>query len=178
MIIPATAAWSSDTVELFLLHDNDVTDAYVGWLNDPLVNSYLESRFEEHTLESTRAYVRACVDRENSLLLGIRYLDGHDRHVGNIKVDINSRHGLGEVGILIGEKSAHGKGIGSEAIRIVTQIARTELGLRKLTAGCYGSNKGSERAFIKAGFEVEGARPEHVLRDGEPESITLMGMLL
>jgi RimJ/RimL family protein N-acetyltransferase len=176
MIVPATELWSSANVELFLLRDSDVTDRYVGWLNDPLVNRYLESRFEQHTLESTRTYVTMCLDQDDTLLLGIRYRDL--RHVGNIKLEINRRHGLGEVGILIGETSVHGKGVGSEAIRILSGIARTELGLRKLTAGCYGSNKGSERAFVKAGFEVEGIRPDHFVLDGQTERLRLMGLVL
>lgn len=178
MLVSATEAWFSNTVELFVLDESDVTDAYVRWLNDPLISRFLESRFEQHTLESTRAYVRTCLNREHTLLLGVRYLSSERRHVGNIKVDIDERHGLGEVGILIGEAEVHGKGIGSEAIRILANICRAELGLRKLTAGCYASNKGSERAFVKAGFSVEGSRPDHFLLDGHTESLTLMGLVL
>ena len=176
MIIPATAAWSSNSVQLFLLDERDVTARYVEWLNDPAVNRYLESRFELHTHDSTCGYVRRCRDREYTLLLGIR--DRNADHVGNIKLEINARHGLGEVGILIGKASIHGQGVGSEAIRVLSRIACEELGLRKLSAGCYGDNKGSERAFVKAGFTVEGRRPDHLLLDDQTQTLTLLGLVL
>jgi len=79
---------------------------------------------------------------------------------------------------MIGEKKTHGKGVATQAISLLAQIAREELKLRKLTAGCYESNKASERAFIKAGFVIEGKRPEHFLINGQPEGLTLMGMML
>jgi hypothetical protein len=37
---------------------------------------------------------------------------------------------------------------------------------------------GSERAFLKAGFAIEGTRPEFFLVSGRPESMTLMGCAL
>lgn len=178
MRVPATPAWFSESIELFLLEESDVTDRYVHWLNDPEVNRYLESRFERHTLESTRAYVSGCIENERSLLLGIRcrWLENH--HVGNIKIEVNRWHRLGEVGILVGDKATHGKGIATQAIRMIATIARDELGLRKLTAGCYESNLASERAFARAGFNVEGHRPDQFLLDGRPEVLTLMGIIL
>jgi RimJ/RimL family protein N-acetyltransferase len=178
MRVPATRAWCSESLQLFLLEESDVTERYVGWLNDPEVNRYLESRFERQTLESTRAFVNGCINNDKALLLGIRCRWLEDQHVGNIKVEINRPHGLGEVGILIGEAAVHGKGIATQAIRMMVTIAREQLGLRKLTAGCYASNVGSERAFAKAGFTVEGHRPNHFLVDGRTETLTLMGMIL
>lgn len=178
MMIPATSAWSEGAIELFGLKVDDVTEHYVAWLNNSQVNRYLESRFEHHTLASTRSFVNDCVSSEHKLLFGIRYREQSGRHVGNIKLEIDMRHKLAEVGILIGEEDVHGKGVATDAIRAVARIAREDLKLRKLSAGCYASNIGSERAFVKAGFEVEGHRKEHVLSDGKPENLTLMGLIL
>ncbi len=79
---------------------------------------------------------------------------------------------------MIGDREAWGRGIGSEAIRVMVDIARDELGLRKLTAGCYASNVGSSRAFEKAGFHVEGRRAGHFLLDGRPEDLVLMARFI
>lgn len=178
MIIAPTGAWSSPLADVFLLEPQHVSDSYVAWLNDPEVNRYLESRFERHTLDSTRAFVENCLRNEKTLMLGIRSPRLGGRHVGNIKVEINPRHGLGEVGILIGEKEVYGQGVGTQAIRLMSGIARDQLGLRRLTAGCYASNAGSERAFTKAGYVVEGVRPGHFLFEGRPENLVLMGLHL
>ena len=178
MIISVTPAWHTAVVELFMLAPANVTENYVAWLNDSYINRYLESRFQSHTLESTRAFVKDCVGSDHALLLGIRHPPIEGRHVGNIKLEINKHHGLGEVGILIGETQVHGKGVGSQAIRVLTGIARDQLQLRKLTAGCYASNKASERAFVKAGFFVEGRRRDHFLVSNRPEDLILMGLML
>lgn len=176
MELPPTARWRTDRIELFPLVPEDVGAAYVGWLNDPTVNRFLESRFEHHTLDSTRAFVQSCVGSGRSLLLGIRALEFGGRHVGNIKLGpIDTRHGLGEVGILIGDAAARGRGLACSAIASLADIARDELGLRKLTAGCYAGNVASMRTFGRAGFEIEGRRRDHFMRDGQPEDLVLMG---
>lgn len=179
MDLRPTPEWRHGDVELFLLEPEHVGRDYVRWLNDPRVNRYLESRFVEHTLDSTREFVRNGRADPGTLFLGIRSdaLDG--RHVGNVKLaPIDRRHGLGEIGILVGEPDAWGRGIASSALLALSAIARTQLGLRKLTAGCYASNVGSRKAFERAGFTVEGIRRDHFLLDGNPEDLQLLGKWL
>jgi RimJ/RimL family protein N-acetyltransferase len=52
------------------------------------------------------------------------------------------------------------------------------LGIRKLTAGCYASNIGSAKAFLRAGFHIEARRPAHFILDGRPEDLVLLARLL
>ena len=167
-----------DSGSLFVLMPEHVTDSYVSWLNDPEINRYLESRFVTHTVESTKAFSASVLASPSSLFLGIK---SHqlDRHVGNIKLGpVDPHHATADIGILIGDKAAWGKGIATSAIEAISAIAANHLGLRKLTAGCYASNVGSQRAFEKAGFQVEGMRPAQFLLDGRPEDLVLMGRVL
>jgi RimJ/RimL family protein N-acetyltransferase len=178
MQLPASERWRNQTVELFMLEPALVSEAYVGWLNDPAVNRFLESRFVSHDLASTRAFVQQALADPNTLFFGIRSR-ASARHVGNIKLGpIDRRHGLGEIGILIGARDVWGQGIAPAAIDCLCDIARAELGLRKLTAGCYASNVGSARAFEKAGFIIEARRPAHLLLDGRPEDLVLLARQL
>lgn len=177
MHLDENAFWQDEEVRLFLLEPDAVDDAYVAWLNDPAVNRHLESRFAAHSLESTRDYVSAIRDSSCSVMFGI-WSKPLGRHVGNIKLGpIDWRHGLGEIGLMIGDRSAWGHGIATRAIALVTAIAREQLGLRKITAGCYASNAGSRIAFERAGFAVEGARKDHFLLDGQPEDLVLLAHL-
>lgn len=176
MFLPATQRWGDTTVQLFLLEPEHVEPAYVAWLNDPRVNRYLESRYAPHDLDSTRAFVQDCRADERTLMLGIRAPSMGHQHIGNIKLGpIDPRHQTGDIGILIGEPAAWGRGFARAAIARMSAIARDELGLRKLTAGCYASNVGSARAFESAGFAIEGRRPAQFLLDGQPEDLILMG---
>jgi ribosomal-protein-alanine N-acetyltransferase len=179
MELAPSAAWRRPSIELFLLTEADVGEDYVRWLNDPQINRYLESRYATHTLQGTREFVRDCLASPNMLFLGIRSSALGGRHVGNIKLGpIDRRHGLGEIGLLLGEPQAWGRSVGSEAIAAICDIADCQLGLRKITAGCYASNVGSEKAFMKAGFEVEGRRRAHFILDGRPEDLVLMARWL
>ncbi len=173
MRAPATAHWRTELLELFLLEPGHATEEYLEWLNDPDVNRYLESRFVTHDIPSVQAFIASALSDPNVLFLGIRARDtGH--HVGNLKLVIDPHHGLGEVGILIGDRRVWGRGLASRAIDCLAGAATHELGLRRLTAGCYRSNEGSVRAFQKAGFHVEAVRPAHFLLDGKPEDFILM----
>ena len=166
------------TISLFVLTPEHVTEAYVAWLNAPYINQYLENRFSIHNFETTQAFVAMTLASSDIVFFGIR---SHllNRHVGNIKLGpIDHHHGTGDIGILIGDKAAWGKGIATAAISVISEIARNQLNLRKLTASCYASNGGSQRAFEKTGFVVEGTRPAQFLLNGTPEDMVLMGRIL
>ena len=162
---------------LFVLTPEHVTDSYVSWLNTPEINRYLESRFVTHTVESTRAFVASVLASPNNLFLGIK---SHQlgRHVGNIKLGpIDPHHETGDIGILIGDKAAWGKGIATSAIEAISEIARNRLKLRKLTAGCYEPNQGCAKAFLKAGFALEAVRPKQYWCEGKFVDVLLFGLI-
>jgi RimJ/RimL family protein N-acetyltransferase/methionyl-tRNA formyltransferase len=140
---------------------DDVCDRYVGWLNDPNINRFLEVRFHRHCLESTRAYVEQVNGSPDTLLLGMFVGAGRD-HIGNIKIGpINHFHKRADIGLLIGEPGEWGKGYASEAIEAVSRFAHEKLGLRKITAGCYSDNVGSMKAFLKVGYTEEARLADH-----------------
>ena len=175
MLADPTFRWRNDKVELLLLDESHVTENYVNWLNDTEVNRFLESRFVRHTLDSTREFLREVRNSSHSLMLGIRSLALDGRHVGNIKIGpIDRHHALGEIGIMIGDREAWGQGIARAAISAMANIARDELNLRKITAGCYSGNVGSQRAFERAGFALEAVRPRHFILDGKECDLLLM----
>lgn len=178
MQITSTARWSTPAFRLFLLTPDHVGPAYVGWLNDPHITRYLESRFAHHDIASTRSFVTEMFNSDRNLMLGI-HSTTLDRHVGNIKLGpIDRHHGLGEIGLMIGDRDAWGQGMASAVISALCRIAAGELGLRRLTAGCYASNVASRRAFERAGFTVEGQRPGHFFLDGKAEDLVLLGRIV
>jgi [ribosomal protein S5]-alanine N-acetyltransferase len=178
MRIEPTARWRNEIVELFPLTPDEVSDDYIGWLADPDVNRFLESRFAIQSHAAVAAYVAQLLNSENDLFLGIRDRKS-GRHVGNLRLGpIDPNHRRAEIGIVIGDRRAWGRGIASAALTVLQGIAREELGLWKLAASCYAANEGSRRAFEKAGFGTEAVRPSDLLLDGEPHDLVLMGLLL
>lgn len=174
MQLESTPRWEDEVVRLFLLQPYHVGEAYVAWLNDPEIGRFLESRFAEHDETTTVAFVDTVLVSPVNLFLGIES-KALGRHVGNIKLGpIDQKHGLGEIGLMIGERDAWGKGIATSAIDLISKIGMQQLGLRKITAGCYASNIGSKIAFEKAGFHVEAVRKHHFLFEGKSEDLVLL----
>jgi [ribosomal protein S5]-alanine N-acetyltransferase len=162
-------------IRLRTLRVEDVTERYVGWMSDPLVTQYLESRHAPSSAERVREFVATTHADPDQHLMAILLLEG-DEHIGNIKLGpINRIHGTADIGIIIGEQAHWGKGYATEAIGLMTEHAFATLGLLKLNAGCYAPNEGSARAFEKAGWTREGLRRRQYLSDGARVDEILVG---
>lgn len=145
----------------------DASTEYLAWMHDPRVNRYLESRFSSFSLESLAQFIASCNENPKVLLVGITLKDG-GRHIGNIKLGpIDPNHRLSDIGLLIGDPDAWGRGYAREAIAGLSEHALRVLGLHKLTASFYEANIGSEKAFLGAGWAIEGMRPRQFLSNGE-----------
>lgn len=147
------------------LTEEDASEDYVRWMNDPDINQYLESRFYTHTIESTKSFIRS-VTNDNNYQFGI-FLKDSGKHIGNIKIgSINHYHRTADIGFLIGEKDYWGKGLATEAISLATEFGFKTLNLHKLWGGLYAPNIGSFRAFQKNGYEQEGIKKSQYLCNG------------
>ena len=79
---------------------------------------------------------------------------------------IDFRHGTGESGIVIGDKSMWRKGIASEAMAMRTRFAFRELNLHKIRSRTFMENTASWRALEKAGYRQSGVLREEFYRGG------------
>lgn len=158
------------------LNEVDCGEHYVGWLNDPDINRFLETRFmEPQSQQSVTEFVQAVNARINEFLFGIFTAD-QNKHIGNIKLGpISAHHMIGDVSLFIGAREEWGNGYAAEAIQLISTHGFATLRLRKLCASMYAPNEGSRKAFLKCGYSEEGRRPNHYLLDGEPCDLVLLG---
>ena len=90
------------------------TNEYVQWLNDKEVIRYLEI-FEPYTEPQLVDYLHN-VEKKSNILFWAIVIKKNNKHIGNIKIDpVNRHHGLGEYGIMMGDKKEWGKGYAAEA---------------------------------------------------------------
>ena len=164
-LISTEEVFEGEKVRLRLLNLDDCTEQYLSWLQDPLVNQFLETRWEIQTLEKIRDFAASTLLSDTNYLFAI--LDRTDgMHVGNIKLGpINLYHAYSELSYFIGERSRWGLGLATDSIRIVTRIAIEKLNLDRLQAGVYQSNLSSCRALIKAGYQKEAVFKKKLKRD-------------
>ena len=151
-------------LELKRICVSDVSQKYVDWLNDTDVNKYLEVRHHVNDLEALHQYVTNSINSNNEFMFTI-LLSGE--HVGNIKVSsIDFYNKFGTVSIIIGEKSCWGAGIARKSIMLLSDWCFKELRLHRLEAGIISLNYGSIKAFMGAGYRIEGSKLESRLIDG------------
>lgn len=137
---------------LRILKPADATDRYAAWLNDPVVNQYLETR--QTTKEELRRYIQDKRKSGAAELFGI-FWQKTSRHIGNVKLEpIDFNAGTATMGILIGEKEFWGKGIATEVANLIVAYAFATLGLREVNLGVIAENKAALRVYEKCGFEV------------------------
>ncbi|WP_406353953.1 GNAT family N-acetyltransferase [Streptomyces sp. NBC_01635] len=77
---------------------------------------------------------------------------------------------------LIGPRG-RGRGLGTEATRLIVAHGFECLGLRRIQLEAYGDNPRALRVYEKAGFVVEGVRREVTFRDGEWVDEVIMAIL-
>ena len=135
------------------LGEENATDDYCGWLNDREVNVYLETR--KTTVEELKEYIREKNESENALFLGM-FLKENSRHIGNIKLEpIDFEKKTAVLGILLGDKSCWGQGIGTEAVKLLLRHAFEELGLQEVSLGVLSENKPAIRVYEKSGMRID-----------------------
>lgn len=150
---------------------DDVTDTYIGWLNDPIVVHYSNQRFIAHDRVSCLRYLESFAGTDN-LFLSVRRLDtGHA--IGTMTVYVSSHHGTADAGIMIGDKSVWGGGYGQDAWNTLTNWLLAQCTIRKLTAGALACNAAMIRVMEKSGMQLEAVRKAQEILDGVPQDIWL-----
>jgi len=134
----------------------DITDEYVSWLNDPIVNQYLEVRHKKQTKETVSDYVSSFYEQEEKYIWGIY----HDtKMIGTTTLySINRAESNVEIGMMIGDTDYWGKLASDSAYKFILGFAFNELNMDSVTGGCYDTNLGIIFTFKKFGFVREQAK--------------------
>lgn len=152
------------------LDARDASSAYLAWLRDPEINRFLEVRHAPPADVAGLAETIAALDADPASLLLGAFVRDDGAHIGNVKLGpVDPLHRRADLGFLIGDRTRWRRGYASEAIAAVRDAGVRELGLRKVTAGCYAANVASAGALEKAGFVREAVLRAHWLLDGAPQ---------
>jgi ribosomal-protein-alanine N-acetyltransferase len=154
----------TDRLMIVPLNASFCSDRYVKWMNDLEVTKYLDSG-SNYTRNKLLAYLKQVETKE--IYFWAILIAQSKLHIGNIKIDpVNLDHGLGEYGILIGDKKEWGKGFAKEASLAVIDYCFNKLKIRKLTLGVVENNVSAVELYKKMGFITEGYFLNHAYYDG------------
>lgn len=158
-----------DRVSLQPVCENDITNEYVEWLNNPEVVRFSNQRFVNHSIESSLHYLHSFTDTEN-LYLSIKDIVTK-RLIGSLTAYIDSNHGTADMGLMIGNPEVWGKGFGFEAwTKLMEYLLNTEK-IRKVTGGTLATNLGMVKIMERSGMHLEATRYKQEIVDGSPVDI-------
>ncbi|HEV8534558.1 MAG TPA: GNAT family protein [Candidatus Limnocylindria bacterium] len=152
----------------------DELPIYQKWFEDPEVIRFTLQIGPPSDAREQEWFTRGAESQDS--IAWVIEVDG--RPVGNTGIHgIDFRHGHGEGGIVIGDKSVWRKGIASEAIALRTRFAFRELHLHKIRTRVYLENEASRRALEKSGYRETGIQREEIFRDGRWHDIWMAEVL-
>lgn len=101
------------------------------------------------------------------------------KDVGSIYLrDIDYKNKKAEYGIFIGEDSCRGKGIGSEAGKLLVKYAFEELKLHKIFLRVFEDNEVAINSYKNIGFTIEGIFKDDIcLGKGDYKSLIFMAII-
>lgn len=136
---------------LHMINDGDMEAVLGGW-SFPVSESQQKKWFEG--LDYRTDVLRCMVEAEGEAI-GTAVL-----------TDIDTKNGTAEVHIKLGEKACRGKGLGTEAVSLLTEYAFKELRLNCIWALVLEENTASRKMFDKCGFQEEGLLKERIYKNG------------
>ena len=166
-----------ERISLRPLESSDLDGDYLAWINDPEVTRYTEVGIFPTTKQDLDDFYQATKSSRNQLILAI-IESKTDRHIGNLKLGpIHWVHRRATFGILIGDKSMWGKGIGEEATRLAVEYAFNRLNLNRVDLGVIADHEAAVRCYERVGFKVEGRFRQDLFAEGEFKDRLWMGLL-
>jgi RimJ/RimL family protein N-acetyltransferase len=145
-------------VTLNILKKKNITKKYVDWLNNYEVVKFTEQKNLKHNHKTILKYFEYISKSKNQFLFGIFIRNNNKyEHIGNIKLGpINYIHRFAEISYFIGETKYWNKGFATLAISKIIKIAKFDYKIKKLIAGVYSMNVGSQNVLKKNNFKLEG----------------------
>lgn len=161
-------------VYLKQLVSSDLDDRVMSWFDDEELMRYYTNSRNKITRESLSKSIEQGAKDNNLFTFGI-YLPSN-LIIGTVKLGIiNHVDKTSDMATLIGDRNYLGKGLSSEAVSLGTKLAFERFDLRKLITGMYAINVPSIKAYLKAGWIVEGLLKGYYFVDGKNVDRVLAG---
>lgn len=161
---------ASKRLDLYPFCTTNLTEEYVGWLNDGVVMQFSEQRHKKHTYESCKSYYNKMV-QEGHFFWAI-FNKAHQKHIGNFTAYLDHTNQIADLAIMIGDPHYQKQGLGKEAWDLVMNHLLVN-GIRKVNAGTMSVNEPMLKIMWSSGMSQEGCRKKHFIWQGQEVDLIL-----
>lgn len=150
---------------------------YFDWLNDQELTRYMQRGVYPNNMDEMQRYHESMQGSKDNLHFAIIGKEGN-MHIGNIALlNIHQVFRTAEISIIVGAKHEHGKGYGTEAIKLLVDHAFMRMNLNRIGAGMVAKNEACKRSFLSAGFLADGKMRQLYYCDGEYQDVWMYSIL-
>lgn len=164
-------------VYLRALEPDDLKGDWPAWFNDPDVTRFSSGGYYPNSVATQETYFDKVSKSDSDVVLAI-IERGSERHVGNVGLHrIERIHRTAYLGIVLGDKSVWGRGIGARCWRAITDYGFSVLNLHKICATILDGNVASMKCAERSGFRVEGRQVKQMYKNGSYVDVFSLGLL-
>ena len=166
-----------DQVYLRGLMREDIDGPWFDWFHDQENTRFMYNGSRPNSRESMESFYQHAATSKNDLILAI-CMKEDNRHIGNLSLQqISWFYRRAELGIIVGDRSVQGRGVATEAMKLLLAHGFNRLNLHKVYLRVEEGNTAARRAFEKVGFVVEGVLREEILHHRTWSNSVYMGVL-
>jgi ribosomal-protein-alanine N-acetyltransferase len=142
------------------IEEYQITEKYLGWLNDPELNLFLEAKKAKQSLMSICDYINSLRNLDDCDLLAIT-INNTKIHIGNVTFTQKPNLSTGIYGILIGDRTSPQSLIaGSICTIAIIDFLFDVKNVDNLIESVKPKNKKASGLLIKLGFKLKKRSPE------------------
>ncbi len=148
------------------------------WRNDEFIKKTLLTYRLPVTRPMEEEWIEKAMNGDKDRI--VFAIDGKEpvKHVGFVELNsIDYLNRNAQFAIVIGDESARGKGIASDATRAILQYGFNTLNLHKMYLQVVAYNEQALHLYDKIGFKIEGVLRQQLFLDGEYHNMVCMGVL-
>jgi RimJ/RimL family protein N-acetyltransferase len=165
-----------DSVTLRALEPKDIEFLY-RFRNDSAITEQLVGFSTGYSVQSLHQWLESHRGRSDEVLWAIA-LNQNDQCIGHAGLyQIDPRVGKAEFGILIGDASLHGRGIGRQVSAAIVTYAFQQLRLHKVSLTVLATNARARGLYERLGFRIEGTLRDDQWRNGRFIDVVVMSLL-
>ncbi len=145
------------------IKESDLPD-FTKWFSDPEFYEHMATDFSSLNMKKERKWFEDTKKEKGIITFGIQVKEkGKNKVIGSVSLkNIDHFNEKALFGLAVADKKYWGKGIGTEATKLIVGFGFKVLKLNSMYLFVHYKNKAGQRVYEKAGFKKEGLLREHV----------------